>query len=133
MIVVDTSALMAVLQDEAAAEDCSECLSTSDQIALSAGTYAEALLVATRRGVGEELTELVKGLGCEIVPVTEGEAVRVAAVYERFGKGVHPAGLNFGDCFAYVLAEQRNCPLLFVGNDFAQTDVTVATATTGSD
>ncbi len=126
MIVVDTSALMAILLDEDAAGACSECLSESDQIALSAGTYAEALLVAQRRGVRRELTELLKGLGCEIVPLTEAEAFRVAAAYERFGKGAHPAGLNFGDCFAYVLARQRNWPLLFVGNDFAQTDVEVA-------
>lgn len=126
MIVVDTSALMAILLDEDAADACSECLSESDQIALSAGTYAEALLVAQWRGVRRELTELLKGLGCEIVPLTEAEAVRVAAAYERFGKGAHPAGLNFGGCFAYVLARQRNWPLLFVGNDFAQTDVEVA-------
>lgn len=130
MVVVDTSALMAILLNEDTAKSCSDCLSESDQIALSAGTYAEALLVAQRRGVGRELTELVKGLGCEIVPLTEAEAVRVAAAYERFGKGVHLAGLNFGDCFAYVLARQRNCPLLFVGNDFAQTDVEVAAALT---
>lgn len=126
MIVVDTSALMAILLDEDAADACSECLSESDQIALSAGTYAEALLVAQRRGVHRELTELLKGLGCEIVPLTEAEAVRVAAACERFDKGAHPAGLSFGACFAYVLACQRNWPLLFVGNDFAQTDVEVA-------
>ena len=126
MIVVDTSALMAILLEEAAADACSECLSESDQIALSAGTYAEALLVAQRRGVGRELSELLQGLGCEIVPVTEAEAIRVAAAYERFGKGLHPAGLNFGDCFAYVLAVQQNCPLLFVGDDFVRTDVSDA-------
>lgn len=126
MIVVDTSALMAILLNEAAADACSECLSEFDPIALSAGTYAEALLVAPRRGVGEELIELLEGLACEIAPVTEEEAVRVAAAYNRFGKGLHPAGLNLGDCFAYVLAKQHNCPLLFVGDDFAQTDVMVA-------
>lgn len=61
-------------------------------------------------------------------PVAPMDADTVADAYDRWGKGVHPAGLNFGDCFAYALAKSQNCPLLFVGDDFAQTDVESALA-----
>jgi ribonuclease VapC len=64
-------------------------------------------------------------LGCEVVPVSDPDAVAVAAAYTKWGKGIHRAGLNYGDCFAYALARQRGCPLLF-GDDFARTDVTHA-------
>jgi ribonuclease VapC len=60
-----------------------------------------------------------------VVPVTEADAILVAEAYDRWGRGAHSAALNYGDCFAYVLAKQRGCPLLFVGNDFSQTDVQV--------
>jgi ribonuclease VapC len=59
----------------------------------------------------------------DIVPVTTSAAYRIGAVYSRWGKGVHPAGLNFGDCFAYDVAKENACPLLYVGEDFAKTDV----------
>jgi len=58
-----------------------------------------------------------------VVPVTAKVAYQVAAAYRRWGKGVHPASLNYGDCFAYALARERNLPLLYIGQDFAQTDV----------
>ena len=90
---------------------------------LSAGTMAEALIVAARRDVGPEMARLIDGLGFEIVALTPASASRVAVVYETWGKGRHPAALNFGDCFAYDLAKVNECPLLFVGQDFAQTDV----------
>ncbi len=95
MIVVDTSALMAVLLGEAEAESW-------------------------------EMAGLVSGLGMEVVSVTELAASQVARAYAIWGKGVHPAGLNFGDCFAYALAKERDCPLLFVGNDFSKTDLKMA-------
>lgn len=61
-------------------------------------------------------------------PVAPVDADKVADAYDRWGKGVHPAGLNFGDCFAYALARVRGCPLLFVGDDFRRTDITSAIA-----
>lgn len=61
-------------------------------------------------------------------PVAAVDADKVADAYDRWGKGVHPAGLNFGDCFAYALAKSQDCPLLFVGDYFAQTDVESALA-----
>lgn len=123
MIAVDTSALMAIALDEAEAEACMAALERAGDLAISAGTVAEALIVAGRRGVGEEIAAMISGLGIEIVPVTEAAARRVADAYGKWGKGVHPAGLNFGDCFAYSLAAERDCALLYVGDDFSRTDV----------
>ena len=123
MIAVDTSALMAVLLDEGETAVCTAALSTNDRIVISAGTVAEALIVAGRRGLGAEMAELVDGLGLEIVNVSSAVARRVAKCYAQWGKGVSPAGLNFGDCFAYEVANTRDCPLLYVGEDFARTDI----------
>ncbi len=69
------------------------------------------------------MTRLFDDMGFRIMPVTEGSARRIAAAYDRRAKGVHPASLNFGDCFAYALAEEHGCELLFVGGDFAKTDL----------
>ena len=123
MIAVDTSALMAILLDEPEADRCSAVLEAEDQLLISAVTVAEALIVAARRNVGEEMHRIIDGLGFEIVSVTAAAARQVAVAYARWGKGVHPANLNLGDCFAYVVARERGCRLLFVGNDFAQTDL----------
>ena len=123
MIAVDTSALMAILLDEPETAACAEALSTGDRIVISAGTVAEAMIVAERRGVGAEMVGLVDGLGLEVVNVTLAVARRVAESYARWGKGVNPAGLNFGDCFAHEVAKTHDCPLLYVGGDFARTDV----------
>jgi ribonuclease VapC len=123
VIVLATSALMAIVLGEREAEDIAEALAHADDLAISAATVAEALIVSRRRGVGEAMAGLSEGLGATIAPVTEADAEVVANAYGRWGKGVHPAGLNFGDCFAYALAKCRKRPLLFVGDDFAQTDI----------
>lgn len=73
-----------------------------------------------------ELDLLIGRLRVEIVPVTHAQAELARSGFRRFGKGRHPAGLNFGDCFSYALARALGEPLLFVGNDFSQTDVQVA-------
>jgi ribonuclease VapC len=123
MIAVDTSALMAILLDEASAETCVAAIEAEEKLLISAGTVAEALIVAERRGVGSQMTALIDGLGFEITPLTPAAARRVAAAYGIWGKGVHPAALNFGDCFAYEVAKENGCPLLYVGDDFAKTDL----------
>lgn len=123
MIVVDTSALMAVLLNEAKADDCTACLETQDHLLISTGTVAEALIVAGRRNVGEEMHRLLAELGFEQVGVSPAAAREVADAYALWGKRRHPAALNFGDCFAYALARSRDCPLLYVGQDFSRTDV----------
>jgi len=66
---------------------------------------------------------LIDGLGFEIVSVTAALARRVGTAYARWGKSLHPAGLNFGDCFAYEIAKEYSCPLLYVGDDFSKTDL----------
>ncbi|TGP21776.1 MULTISPECIES: type II toxin-antitoxin system VapC family toxin [unclassified Mesorhizobium] len=123
MIVVDTSALMAVVLDEPQAGACTAALEAEDELLISAGTVAELLIVAARRGVVEEVSALIDGLGFEIAPVTEGAARRIAEAYARWGKGIHAAALNFGDCFAYEVAKDRGCRLLYVGEDFSKTDI----------
>jgi len=123
MIAVDTSALMAIVLDAAEADACIAVLEREDIVVISAGTIAESLIVAARRNVGDEIASLIEGLGFNAVAITPASARRIAQAYGRWGKGVHPAGLNFGDCFAYEVAKEHDCPLLYVGGDFAKTDV----------
>ncbi|HUB13067.1 MAG TPA: type II toxin-antitoxin system VapC family toxin [Acetobacteraceae bacterium] len=123
MIAVDTSALMAIVLDETPAEACIAALEADDNVLMSAGTLAETLIVSYQRGVLAEVSAIIERLSFEILSVTPASARRVAQAYSRWGKGVHPAGLNFGDCFAYAAAKERSCPLLFVGHDFAKTDI----------
>lgn len=123
MIAVDTSALMAIVLDEREAGSCIAALEAEDNLLISAGTVAEALIVAARRNVGDEMERLIDGFGFDIVSVTPASAQRIAHAYDQWGKGVHPASLNFGDCFAYEVAKEHGCRLLYVGGDFAKTDV----------
>lgn len=123
MIAVDTSALMAIVLGEAKADSCIAALEGESEIVISAGTVAEALIVAARRNVGAEMASLIEELGFDIVPVTSASARRIALAYEAWGKGVHAAALNFGDCFAYEVAKEHVCRLLYVGDDFTKTDL----------
>jgi ribonuclease VapC len=123
MIAVDTSALMAILLNEPEADACITALATEAELLISAGTVAEALIVSARRGVGEAMTRLIDELGFEVVPVTAASARRMAMAYAVWGKGINPAALNFGDCFAYALAKEQGCRLLYVGADFSRTDI----------
>ena len=123
MIVVDTSALMAIVLNEPEADACIAVLEGEDQLLISAGTVAEALIVSRRRNVGEEVETLIDRLGCEIVSVTPASARRIAQAYDQWGRGMNPAALNFGDCFAYEAAKEHACPLLYVGDDFSKTDI----------
>jgi ribonuclease VapC len=123
MMVVDTSALVTIIVREPPAAACIKALESETDVLASAGTLAEALIVASRRHVSDQMAGLIDELDLEIIPVTLASARRIGKAYEKWGKGMHPAGLNFGDCFAYVLAKERSCPLLFIGNDFSQTDV----------
>lgn len=123
MIVLDSSALMALLLAEPLADHIAAILEVENRIVISAGTLAEALIVATRRGVSEEMTMLLDGLGVEVASVTASVAAAVAEAHRAWGRGSHPAGLNFGDCFAYVTAKATGGQLLFVGDDFSKTDI----------
>ena len=123
MIAVDTSALMAILLEEPHAPDCVKALASGHPILISAATVAESLIVAEGRGARTQLEALIDGLGLQVVPLDPAAARRVSDVYARWGRGFHAAALNFGDCFAYELANSSQCPLLYVGDDFAGTDI----------
>jgi len=128
-VVLDTSALIAFLEEEPAAERVGSVLGSASRLRISTATVVEAgIVIEARRGelAGRELDLLLHRLGVEQVPVTEEHADLARSAYRRFGKGRHPSGLNFGDCFAYALAAALGMPLLFVGEDFARTDVTAA-------
>jgi len=130
VIVLDTSAILAIVLREPAAQAVAARLAEADAVAVSAGTLAEILVVADRRGVRDLVANALDRIGVEVVPVGAAEAAAVADAYARWGRGVHPAGLDFGDCFAYALAAARRAPLLFVGEDFAATDAVPAVART---
>lgn len=123
MIAIDTSALMAVVLGEAEADACIKVLQAEPDVLISAGTVAEAMIVAGHRNVANEMAKLIDGLGFNVVSVTDASARRVAQAHQRWGKGIHAAGLNFGDCFAYEVAKEHSCALLFVGDDFSKTDL----------
>jgi ribonuclease VapC len=123
VIVVDTSALMAIILGEPQADECIKILEAETEVLISAGTMAEAIIVAARRNVFHEMESLIDGLGFDVVTVTAASARRVAEAYQRWGRGIHPAGLNFGDCFAYEAAKAHSCALLYVGDDFSETDL----------
>lgn len=132
MIVVDTSALIAIVLKQPHADACRRALSADDDVVISAGSLAETHIVATGRKVVPALEELLERLGLLVAPVDEETARAVGIAYERYGKGFHAASLNYGDCFAYVLARELDLPLLFVGRDFSLTDVKKIDATMGS-
>ena len=123
MIAVDTSALMAIVLKEPEADACKAALAAEDEILISAGTVAEALIVSARRSVDREVGRIIGRLGFDVVAVTPASARRIAEAYQRWGGGLHPAALNFGDCFAYEVAKEHACRLLYVGDDFVKTDI----------
>lgn len=123
MIVVDTSAIVAILLDEPRRRECQVALVEDEQRYISAGTLTELMIVAQGRQVFAELLLFLERVQLVVEPVTEEAAKRIGDIYKRFGKGFHPAALNFGDCLAYELARRKGCPLLFVVDDFTRTDI----------
>lgn len=122
MIALDSSALIEVIAAQAQADACAEVLSRG-QFVISAATLTEVLIVARRKRFVAELDELLLALDLTVIEVDAEFAERAADAYQRWGKGFHPTSLNFGDSFSYALAEMYDCPLLYVGDDFAQTDI----------
>ncbi len=124
-MIVDSSALLAILFDEPDAASFADALSGPDAGRISAVNFAEAAIVVDSRGgrAGHQLDTLMLRAGVAVEPVTETIARLARQAYADFGKGYHPAGLNFGDCFAYALAKATGEPLLFKGDDFARTDI----------
>lgn len=131
-MIVDTSALIAILRDEPEARQFVEAMVEDPAPKLSAGTLLEASIIADRISPpmgARRFDRLVADLRLAVVPHDERQAAVARAAYRDFGKGSgHPARLNFGDCFAYALAATTGEPLLFKGDDFGHTDVTPALA-----
>ena len=128
MIIVDTSALMAILLGESEADACRTVVVRELDIRIAAPTLTEALIVAAGRALHGEMARLIDDLALTVEPLTGELGYAAVRAYLRWGKRHHPAALNICDAFAYALATAHNCPLLFVGNDFAQTDVIAALA-----
>jgi ribonuclease VapC len=126
MIVVDTSALMAIVLGEPPAGTCAAKIVAEEEVLIAAPTVSECLIVAIGRKVEPEMRRLLDEIGLLIVPLTPDRARAAAEGYRSWGKGQHRAKLNICDSFAYALAMELGCPLLFIGNDFSQTDVTSA-------
>lgn len=126
MMVVDSSAIVAIARDEADARAFFERLDTSSLNLMSAGNLQETLIVLIGMDVNDveaRVRRIIEECGITIVPVDATLAQLAADAFRRFGKGRHPARLNFGDCFAYALARARDLPLLFKGKDFSKTDI----------
>jgi len=131
VIVIDTSAIIAILEEEAEAEFFAEIIIDQDRCLLSSIGLFEASMVMIGRGppgLSDGLDTLVEGTGIEVVAVDRQLAIDSRTAFIRFGKGRHPASLNFGDCVSYALARARGLPLLYKGEDFAKTDVISAAA-----
>lgn len=126
-MVIDTSALVAILRAESDAEAFARAIADADVCRLSAASYVEvgAVIDGSRDPIASRrVDELLEAARIRIEPVSPDQAAIARAAYRDFGKGSgHPAGLTFGDCFAYALVRVMNEPLLFKGEDFARTDV----------
>jgi ribonuclease VapC len=131
-VIVDSSALIAILSDAPEAEACARAITAAAHRRISAVTFVEtAVVIDSRRDpvASRRLDELIHETAISIEPVDEMQAVMAREAYRDFGRGSgHPARLNFGDCFAYALARRRGEPLLFKGNDFVHTDIASALA-----
>ncbi len=128
-MIIDTSALLAILLREPDAERYERAIAGAWPRRISTVALLEAAMVVESRGgaaAGEELDELLARAEVELVAVTPEQAVAARRAWRRFGRGNHPAKLNFGDCFAYALASTTGEPLLFKGEDFARTDIEAA-------
>ena len=131
-MIVDTSALIAILRDEPEGAACAEAIEAAPCRRISAASFVEAAIVidGSRDPVASRrFDDLVKEAQLGIEAVTESQAGIAREAYRDFGRGSgHPARLNFGDCFAYALAREMGEPLLFKGDDFSHTDIASALA-----
>lgn len=129
-MIVDSSAVIAIVRDEADAEDYARALVRAASPKMSAATFVETAIVVDSRNdpvAVRRFDQLIDVAAIDLVPVTRTQAILARAAYRDYGKrSGHPAGLNFGDCFSYALAAETGESLLFKGDDFGHTDVTPA-------
>jgi ribonuclease VapC len=125
-MVVDSSALVAILLAEPGYERLLDGLIDAPEVIVAAPVLVESgMVMLSRTGPGglTDLDDLLARCGARVLPFSEAHARLGVAVFDRYGKGRHPPGLNFGDCIAYAVAQTEGAPLLFAGDDFAKTDV----------
>lgn len=125
-MVVDTSAVLAILQDEPERRRFNEAIEAADSRVMSAATFVEVSIVVEARFGAEGLHDLdllLDRAGMELAPVDVEQARVARGAFSRFGKGRHPAALNYGDCFSYALTHVLGEPLLYKGDDFSKTDI----------
>jgi ribonuclease VapC len=125
-MVLDSSALLAILQDEPERRRFNEAIEKAGQRRLSVANYVElSIVLEARRGAGglRFLDDFLERAEIELTPVDLAQAKEARRAFSHYGKGRHPAGLNYGDCFAYALAKVVGEPLLFKGEDFSSTDL----------
>ena len=132
-VFIDTSAIIAILAAETGHEtliermEAAEALSTSPLVILEASMRLATILGVTPSDAASAIRALLEGAGADICPIEEKSATLAVEAFERFGKGRgHPAQLNLADCLSYACAREQNCAILFVGNDFSQTDLVAA-------
>jgi ribonuclease VapC len=128
-MILDCSPLVAILAEEQDAELYIQAISRASRCRISAGNFIELSIVIESQfpaEVFQQCDALFRRVGIVIEPVTAEQAHLARQAFHDFGKGRHPAGLNFGDCFAYALAKHTGEPLLFKGNDFKKTDIVSA-------
>jgi ribonuclease VapC len=131
-LVVDTSAVAAILLREAGYDELLDAFDRSNELLMSAPTRVElSIVIEAKKGPAGTavVDQLVRDTGLDIVPFDVEMASRALAGWRRFGKGRHRAGLNLGDCFTYAVAVEQGAPVLCVGDDFARTDVEVVRPT----
>lgn len=127
-MVIDTSALIAILQDEPERRVLNEAIEAAESCAMSTGSFLEtSMFIESRYGPDgtRDLELFISKARISLASVDADQAYVARDAFRRYGKGRHPAGLNFGDCFAYALAKMLDEPLLFKGNDFVLTDIAV--------
>jgi ribonuclease VapC len=128
-VVLDSSAIVAILLEEVDHQDLLAKIRTAPGVAIGAPTLVETVMVLTGRVRSEPilaLRELLDAVEAEVIPFSDDHSRVALRAYLRFGKGRHRAALNFGDCLSYATASVARQPLLFVGNDFSRTDILAA-------
>ena len=127
-MVIDTSALVAILRNEPERGKFTQAIEHAETCVMSVVSFGEAsMVIESRHGVDglRDLDLLIAKARIELVSVDAGQALAAREAFRQFGRGRHPAGLNFGDCFSYALAKVLDQPLLCKGRDFIRTDVSI--------
>jgi ribonuclease VapC len=134
-MIIDTSAVLAILQDEPERRSFNEAIEAAAVVRISAATFVEASIVVEARFGADGLRaydRLLELASVQIEPVDAVQARAARDAFSRYGRGRHPAALNYGDCFSYALARVLGEPLLSKGDDFPLTDLVAAAASDGS-